>query len=225
MRTGPLGSFKKALEMRGLKGGEFIGLIPVIGSLATAIGYTVVMAWVLKFFIGSVSGEMIKSEDSGAYFGEIATDFGSVPWHIIVLVVTFAFMAFGISKGIERVNKVLMPLFYLLFVIIAIRVAFLPGSGAGYDFMFNPDWSALANPQTWVFALGQAFFSLSLAGSGTVVYGSYLSKKEDIVSSAKYIAIFDTLASMTAAMVIIPAVFAFGTDPTSAAVHNYAKYI
>ena len=61
----------------------------------------------------------------------------------------------------------------------------------------------------------QAFFSLSLAGSGTVVYGSYLSKKEDIVSSAKYIAIFDTLASMTAAMVIIPAVFAFGTDPTS----------
>ena len=215
MRTGPLGSFKKALEMRGLKGGEFIGLIPVIGSLATAIGYTVVMAWVLKFFIGSVSGEMIKSEDSGAYFGEIATDFGSVPWHIIVLVVTFAFMAFGISKGIERVNKVLMPLFYLLFVIIAIRVAFLPGSGAGYDFMFNPDWSALTNPQTWVFALGQAFFSLSLAGSGTVVYGSYLSKKEDIVSSAKYIAIFDTLASMTAAMVIIPAVFAFGTDPTS----------
>lgn len=215
MRTGPLGSFRKALEKRGKKGGEVIGLIPVIGSLATAIGYTVVMAWILKFFVGSITGSMMEAEDSGAYFGELAQDFGAVPWHIIVIVATFALMVFGIAKGIEKVNKFMMPAFFFLFVIIAIRVAFLPGAETGYDFMMKPDWSALANPMTWAYALGQAFFSLSLAGSGTVVYGSYISEKEDIVSSAKYIAIFDTLAAMVAALVIIPAVFAFGQDPTA----------
>lgn len=215
MRTGPLGSFKKALERRGLKGGEAIGIIPVLGSLATAIGYTVVMAWILKFFFGSLTGSMMKAEDSGAYFGETAVSFGSVPWHVLVLVITFCFMVFGISRGIEKVNKFMMPAFYLLFVIIAVRVAFLPGADAGYEFLFKPEWSALADPKTWVFALGQAFFSLSLAGSGTVVYGSYLSDDEDIISGAKHIAFFDTLAAITAAIVIIPAVFAFGTDPTS----------
>ncbi len=215
MRTGPLGSFKKAMERRGLKGGEAIGLIPVLGSLATAIGYTVVMAWILKFFFGSITGSVIEAEDSGAYFGELASNFGAVPWHIGIIVLTFAIMILGVSKGIENVNKFMMPAFYVLFVILAVRVAFLPGASEGYKFMFNPDWSALANPKTWVYALGQAFFSLSLAGSGTVVYGSYLSKDEDIVSGAKNIAIFDTLAAITAALVIIPAVFSFGTDPTS----------
>jgi NSS family neurotransmitter:Na+ symporter len=81
--------------------------------------------------------------------------------------------------------------------------------------MFIPKWEFLWNPQTWVFALGQAFFSLSLAGSGTLVYGSYLSNTEDVISSAKYVAIFDTIAAMLAALVIIPSVFAFGLDPAA----------
>lgn len=213
MKTGPLGAFGKAMKRRGLKGGEAIGMIPVIGSLATAIGYTVVMAWIIKFFVGSITGSAMRAKDSGAYFGELATDFGAVPWHIIVVLVTFCLMVFGIAKGIEKVNKFMMPAFFILFVIIAIRVAFLPGAGAGYTYLLKPEWSALADPMTWAYALGQAFFSLSLAGSGTVVYGSYISEKEDIVSSAKYIAVFDTLAAMVAALVIIPAVFAFGMDP------------
>ena len=171
------------------------------------------MAWIIKFFVGSITGSAMRAKDSGAYFGELATDFGAVPWHIIVVLVTFCLMVFGIAKGIEKVNKFMMPAFFILFVIIAIRVAFLPGAGAGYTYLLKPEWSALADPMTWAYALGQAFFSLSLAGSGTVVYGSYISEKEDIVSSAKYIAVFDTLAAMVAALVIIPAVFAFGMDP------------
>ncbi len=215
MRTGPLGSFRKAMERRGLRGGEVLGAIPVIGSLATAIGYTVVMAWIVKFFVGTLSGSVIKAESSEAYFGELTRNFGAVPWHIIVIIITFCLMAFGIAKGIEKINKVMMPTFFFLFIIIAIRVAFLPGAQEGYNFMFNPNWAALGKPVTWVYALGQAFFSLSLAGSGTVVYGSYISNKEDIVSSAKYIAFFDTVAAMVAALVIIPAVFAFQMDPSA----------
>ena len=215
MKTGPLGSFRKALEMRGKKGGEIIGMIPVIGSLATAIGYTVVMAWIIKFFTGSITGDVTGAADSGEYFGSLAVSFGAVPWHIIVILVTFALMVFGIAKGIEKVNKFMMPAFFFLFVIIAIRVALLPGASEGYEFMFKADWGAIASPRTWIFALGQAFFSLSLAGSGTVVYGSYLGDDEDIVSGAGHIAIFDTLAAIVAALVIIPAVFAFGKDPAA----------
>ncbi len=214
MESGPLGAFKKAALKRGWNWGEYVGIIPVIGSLAIAIGYAVVIGWILKFAVGSLTGSVLSATNSGAYFGAIAGKFGSIPWHLVALVTTFVIMSAGIAKGIEKINKVLMPLFFLLFLVLAIRVAFLDGDVMkGYEYLFNPKWEQLANPKTWVYALGQAFFSLSLAGSGTVVYGSYLSKKEDIISSAKNVALFDTIAAMLAALVIIPAVFAFGIAP------------
>lgn len=212
METGPLGAFETAFKKRGLKGGTIIGLIPVIGSLAIAIGYAVVVGWILRYLYGSISGDMIAAPSAGAYFGPFASNFGSIPWHIGALILVFIIMAFGISKGIEKINKILMPTFFLLFILIAIRVFMLPNASAGYSYLFTPDWTALANPKTWVYAMGQAFFSLSLAGSGTVVYGSYLSKKEDIVNSAKNVALFDTLAALLAALVVIPAVFAYNLE-------------
>lgn len=124
-------------------------------------------------------------------------------------------MIAGISHGIERINKFMMPTFFIMFLILATRVLFLPGSSVGYTYLFRPQWEFLRDPKTWVFALGQAFFSLSLAGSGTLVYGSYLSKEEDIVNSAIMVAVFDTMAALLAAFVIIPAVFAFNMDPAS----------
>ncbi|MDD6919975.1 MAG: sodium-dependent transporter [Eubacteriales bacterium] len=210
-KTGPLNAYRKAGEMRGLKHYGKIGIIPVLGSLATAIGYSVVMAWILKYFVSSVTGDLMTN-NIGESFGELTQSFGAVPWHIIVIILTFLMMAFGIVKGIERVNKFMMPAFFALFVILAIRVAFLPGAERGYSFLLNPNFNALLRPNTWIYALGQAFFSLSLAGTGTVVYGSYLSDKVDVINSAKYIAIFDTVAAMVATMVIIPTVFAFGMD-------------
>ena len=215
MGTGPVGAFKKAFKRRGKNYGGIIGLIPVIGSLGIAIGYAVVTGWILRFLVGSLTGSMLGARDSGAYFGQIAGTFGSVPWHLVSLLIVLFILSSGISKGIEKVNKILMPAFFTLFLILAVRVAFLPGSFEGYKFMFVPRWEALLDPKTWVFALGQAFFSLSLAGSGTVVYGSYLKKSEDIISNAKYVAIFDILAAILAALVIIPAVFAYNLDPAS----------
>ena len=81
--------------------------------------------------------------------------------------------------------------------------------------MLKPKWSELGNVKTWVYALGQAFFSLSLAGSGTIVYGSYLKKDEDVIACARNVAIFDTLAALLSAFVILPAVFAFQLDPNA----------
>lgn len=216
MGTGPLGAFRKAMESRGKNYGELIGIIPVIGSLAIAIGYAIVVGWILRFAVGAITGSVISAENSGAYFGAIAGNFGSIPWHLSALGLSLLIMSIGVSKGIEKANKVLMPIFFLLFIILAIKVATLGGNvKAGYTYLLNPDWSLMLNPKTWVYALGQAFFSLSLAGNGSVVYGSYLSKKEDVMFSAKYIAIFDTIAALLAALVILPAVFAFGIEPTA----------
>ncbi len=212
MGTGPLGAFKKACERRGSRFGGYFGVIPVIASLGIAIGYAVVVGWILRFTAGSITGSVMSAESTGAYFGAIAGPLGSIGWHMLALMITFAIMVFGISGGIEKVNKVMMPAFFILFIILALRVFSLPGSEVGYEYLFIPKWEFLADPKTWVYALGQAFFSLSLAGSGTLVYGSYLKKSENVVSCTQNVAFFDTIAALLAAIVIIPAVFAFGLD-------------
>lgn len=219
MQTGPLGAFPKAMEMRfgekGKKIGTAIGVIPVLGSFGIAIGYSVVVGWVMKYLVKAITGQLTKIEDMGAFFGGITGNFGNVGWHLAGLAITFVIMAFGVTKGIEKMNKIMMPVFFIFFVILAIRVVTLPGASEGFKYLFVPDWDKLWNVNTWVYALGQAFFSLSLAGSGTVVYGSYLKNDVDIVSSAKNVAFFDTLAALIAGMVVIPAVFAFGLDVAS----------
>lgn len=212
MKTGPLGAFGKAMELRGKKGGKLLGMIPVLGSFAIAVGYSVVVGWFLRFLWGAVTGGLMKTTDTAAYFGEIAGNFGSVGWHFLGLGITFLIMIFGISKGIEKMNKIMMPAFFVFFVILMIRVFTLGNVTEGYWYLFVPKWEYLANPKTWVFALGQAFFSLSLAGSGTIVYGSYLTKDTDVVYSARNVAFFDTCAALLAGLVVIPAVFAFGMD-------------
>ena len=214
MKAGSIGAFRGASKMRGGRWGEFVGLVPTLGSLGIAIGYSVVVGWILKFLVGSVTGSLMKTK-SEEYFGEISASFGSIPWHLLGLVIVFAIMLFGIAKGIEKVNKFMMPAFFCLFLILAVRVFFLEGSASGYSFLLKPKWSELGNVKTWVYALGQAFFSLSLAGSGTIVYGSYLKKDEDVIACARNVAIFDTLAALLSAFVILPAVFAFQLDPNA----------
>ena len=105
-----------------------------------------------------------------------------------------------------------MPLFFIIFLVLAVRVAFLPGAVEGYKYMFTPRWADLLDPMVWIWAMGQAFFSLSITGSGMIVYGAYLSPEEDVVSLAKRTALFDTIAALVAALVIIPACFAYGLD-------------
>ncbi len=215
MQSGPLGAFRKAFKIKGLPLGTAAGLIPVIGSLGIAVGYSVIIGWILKYLADSVTGNIVNESVPAEVFAGLSQDFGSVPWHMLGLVLTLICMSFGIAKGIEKINKILMPSFFVLFLFLAVRVAFLDGSTEGYLYLFQPDWSAMAEPRTWVYAMGQAFFSLSVAGSGTVVYGSYLKSDTDVISSARYVAFFDTVAALLAGLVIIPAVFAYGMDPDS----------
>lgn len=213
--TGTLGAYEYCWNKR-KKGklGYVLGWIPLMGSLGIAIGYSVIVGWVLRSLGGSLTGALL-TEDAATYFSQATGDFGSVPWHLIIVAVSALILMFGATKGIEKINKILMPAFFILFAILAVRVAFLPGASEGYKFLFIPDWSKLLEVDTWVMAMGQAFFSLSITGSGMIVYGTYLSKDEDIPKASVRTAIFDTIAAMLAALAIMPAVFAFGIEPNS----------
>ena len=213
-RTGTLGSYKNAWATRGEgmgKAGGLLGWLPLAGSMCIAIGYAVIISYILKALFNSCTGELMRV-DTGAWFESFSmNDYSVIPFHIIVVVVTLLTLLLG-AKSIEKTNKIMMPVFFVIFVILAIRVAFLPGASAGYVFMFTPRWEALADPMTWVWAMGQAFFSLSVTGSGMIVYGAYLDDKEPTVPLALRTAIFDTIAAMVAALVIIPACFAYDLD-------------
>lgn len=214
-KTGTLGSYKYCWEQRGMgKQGALLGWIPLFGSLGIAIGYSVILGWVLRSLFGVFTGSIFNS-NSGEFFSQISSAFSNIPCHLAIIVLAGILLAFGATKGIEKINKVLMPSFFVLFVILAVRVFFLNGSAEGYKFLFVPKWEYLFKVDTWVMAMGQAFFSLSITGSGMIVYGSYLGKNEDIPKASINTAVFDTLAAMLAAMAIMPAVFAFGIAPAS----------
>ena len=218
-RSGPIDAFGYAAESKGKKTiGQALGVIPTLGSLALAIGYTVVMGWIFKYAVGTFTGGTLNATDVDSFtanFGSMASSFGNNIWQIAAVVVTFIILIFGIGSGIEKANKIMMPLFFFLFVGLAVYIATRDGAAQGYKYIFSIDFSALAKPTTWIYALGQAFFSLSVAGNGTLIYGSYLSDEEDVPKSAKNVAFFDTMAAMLAALVIIPAMSTAGAELTT----------
>ena len=221
--AGPVGAFAMCTEMKGNKKlGETLGYLPIIGSLGLSIGYTVVFAWICKYTKLAITGELFAlGTDMGAIGGafgatapEAYADFSiggaATIWIVIAVIIAFAIMAAGIANGIEAANKVMMPVLFCLFVFLGIYIATLPGASAGYKYILG--FNGKVNGQTLIYAFGQAFFSLSVAGNGSVIYGSYLSKDEDIPTSARNVAIFDTLAALLAAFVIIPAMAAAGAE-------------
>ena len=213
-RTGTLGAYRKAWRSRkenlGNAGG-LVGWLPLLGSMCIAIGYAVIISYVLKAFWQSITGELM-TVDTAVWFDSFSSaDYSVVPFHILIVVGTLLTLLLG-AKSIEKSNKIMMPIFFVIFVILAVRVSMLPGAAAGYKFMFKADWGKLKDPMVWIWAMGQAFFSLSVTGSGMIVYGAYLDDGEDVVHVAVRTAVFDTIAALTAALVIIPACFAYGLD-------------
>ena len=212
--TGPIGSYAYALRSRGKKGGGVLGAIPLLGSLGIAIGYAVIVGWVVRYCWGAVSGSLF-AVGSEEYFGQITGPFGSLLWHGVVVLVTVLVLARGVLQGIEKVNRIIMPAFFVLFLVVAVYVGFLPGAAEGYRYLLIPQWEKLLDPMTWVMAMGQAFFSLSINGAGMLIYGSYMKKSEDIVHHSVMTALLDTLAALLAGFAILPAVFSFGIAPNS----------
>ena len=210
-KTGTLGAYAYCWKN---KFGKYIGWLPLLGSLGIAIGYSVILGWVFRSIQGVVTNELLTN-DIPAFFTNMTQSFSNVPCHFLVLFVTCLLLFTSATNAIEKVNKILMPAFFILFIILAIRVSLFDGAIEGYKFLFVPKWEYLLNKETWIMAMGQAFFSLSITGSGMIVYGAYLKDNVDIPKASMQTALFDTVAAMLAALAIMPAVFSFGIDPVS----------
>ena len=205
-KTGTLGAYTYCWKN---KFGKYIGWLPLLGSLGIAIGYSVILGWVFRSIQGVVTNELLTNSIP-AFFTNMTQSFSNVPCHFLVLFITCLLLFTSATNAIEKVNKVLMPAFFILFIFLAIRVSLFDGAIEGYKFLFVPKWECLLNKETWIMAMGQAFFSLSITGSGMIVYGAYLKDDVDIPKASVQTAVFDTIAAMLAALVIIPAMATTG---------------
>ena len=214
-KSGPMVVYKEAYKEKNMeKFGSVVRWLPMLGVGLLAIGYAVVITYVLKALLDTITGSIFAT-DSTSWFDMISTsDFKLVIPHLILMVLVYFALVYE-TKGIEKTNKLIMPLFFILFLILALRVFFLDGAMGGYKFIFSLDIEKLKNIKTWVAAMGQAFFSLSLVGTVMVVYGSYLPDDEDVIKASTITTGLDTLAAMISSFVMLPACFAYGFSPTS----------
>ncbi len=214
-KSGPMVVYKEAYKEKNMeKFGSVVRWLPMLGVGLLAIGYAVVITYVLKALIDTITGSIFAT-NSTSWFDMISnSDFKLVIPPLILMVLVYFALVYE-TKGIEKTNKLIMPLFFILFLILALRVFFLDGAMGGYKFIFSLDIEKLKNIKTWVAAMGQAFFSLSLVGTVMVVYGSYLPDDEDVIKASTITTGLDTLAAMISSFVMLPACFAYGFSPTS----------
>lgn len=193
---------------------NLLPIIPIISVAGVFTFYVIVFGWVIRYFFSYLTGA-INGVEYGAYFGSIAGQAASIPWHILGVVLSVVVISFGVVKGIEKLNKIIMPLMFVLFLGLMVRSLTLPNAIDGVKFLLQPKWSMLEDPMTWIMALGQAFFTVGLSGSALLVYGSYLGDDVEIPASVVQTCFLDTTAALMAGFIIIPAAFSFGLDAGS----------
>ena len=217
---GPMGSYINIGKRNG-KNLKFMGWLAMLSALFLMGFYCTLGGYVLKYTIANI-GTLVNagwgmSGEAGAYFTAFTTDqTQAVAWTVIFVVLTAFICIGGVSGGIEKFCKIGMPLLFVILIVIIIKSVTLPGSSAGLAFIFKPQWDMLMGKEfvnTLGSAGGQMFFSLSLGMGAMITYGSYLTKKENLESSAWIIVICDTIVALMAALAVFPAVFAFGMEP------------
>jgi len=211
-KSNAVGAFKK-LEPRGPW--FLVGGAGVLSAFLIMAFYTSVAGWVYAY-IFKAAGRMLIStqpQDTSLVFTTLVSGVAEpLFWQIVVLLVTGTIIMAGVTKGIERVTKILMPVLFILLLIIDIRSLTLPGAGAGLSFLFKPDFSKIT-VGVILAALGLAFFKLSVGMGAMITYGSYIDKNENLPKMALKVVLADTLVSLMAGVAIFPAVFAFGFKP------------
>ena len=191
---------------------EWLGWLQVFTCFAIVIYYSVIIAWSLSYGLFSLQGLKWGTDTAAFFTGEylkLESGFSlgsfnlsvAIPL-IIVWVIIFASVIGGVKDGIEKANKIFMPLLAILVVIILIRGITLPGALAGLDYMFKPDFSKLLNPQVWIAAYGQVFYSMSVAFGIMITYSSYLPDDSDIANNAFMTGFADTSFSLFAGLTV-----------------------
>ncbi|OFX83156.1 MAG: Na+-dependent transporter [Bacteroidetes bacterium GWF2_33_16] len=195
---------------------HLIGFMGVIAAFFILAFYSAVAGWTLEYINQSVMHRFAgqSTEQLENTFGSfIAHPYRPIIWQLIFMLLTAGIVIAGVKKGIEKYTKLLMPMLLLLIIVLCIRSLTLPGGNEGLSFLFKPNFDKVT-AKTVLFALGQAFFSLSLGMGALITYSSYFGKKENLAITAVEVSMADTLIAVLAGVVIFPAVFAFGIEPS-----------
>ena len=202
---GVVGSFGKLMGRRFTWIGCFVAFIP----MAITFYYSVVTGWCIKYLVGSLSGGLVGADGNqywNAFQGSISEP---ILFHFLAIGIGGLIVYRGVIGGIERACKIMLPLLFLLLGIAAVRALTLPGAAAGLDYLFSPNWSDLLDYDVWLQGLSQAAWSTGAGWGLLLTYSVYThNKREDIVVNSMTIGLGNNSASLLAAMVVIPTVFA-----------------
>lgn len=199
---------------------RFAGVFAGAGAILILSYYSVISGWALKYFAGASLGMLWEQagDGYGRYFQTFISHTGEpIICQAAMLLATVVVVAGGVRKGIETLNRWLMPLLALIVIGLAGFALTLTGAGGGVRFLFSPDWSAISRAEVHAAALGQAFFSLGIGMAVFLTYASYMPRNFRLPRSAVAIASGDAGFAIIAGLAIFPAVFSFGIDPTSGA--------
>ncbi|WP_404350972.1 sodium-dependent transporter [Sutcliffiella horikoshii] len=194
---------------------HYIGILGVVASFILLSFYSVVGGWIVTYLGKSITGGLsqFSLEEYGGLFEQtIANPTQVLISQFIFLAITIWVVQAGVQSGIEKASKVLMPLLFIIFMVLLVRSLTLEGASEGILYFLQPDLS-LITPNTFLMALGQALFSLSVGISIMVTYSSYLEKGENLVRSAGSVVWLNIIISLLSGLVIFPAVFALGLQP------------
>ncbi len=194
---------------------SFLGILTSLVPIIILPYYSVIGGWIIKYFIQFLSGGMTDAATSGFFDNFISHPSAPVGWFFLYLGATAIVVLLGVEKGVEKVSKIMMPVLVVLTVFIAVYSLFMPGAIDGLIYYIKPDFSKFSIT-TVLAAMGQLFYSMSLAMGIMITYGSYMKKDVSIESSVKQIELFDTGIAFFAGLMIIPAVFAFSGSDESA---------
>jgi NSS family neurotransmitter:Na+ symporter len=197
------------------RGWKIIGYMGILGAFMILGFYSVVSGWTLEYIWEAASGAMkgkTASMFADDYTGFITHPWRPLLWLVVTNLIAHLVIVSGVKKGIERASKLMMPLLFIILVVLCVRSLTLQGAGEGLAFLFKPDFSAVTHA-TFLSALGQAFFSLSLGMTTMITYSSYFDSGINIRSTALSVTLLDTMVAILAGVMIFPAVFSFGISP------------
>lgn len=210
----PVGSFRQ-LSQNSLFW-TAVGGIGVFTGFVILSYYNVIAGWCAGYVVESVKGSFAAINDpamAGEFFSGLSGNpFWTLGFHALFMFMTVGIIYFGVSNGIEKAAKILMPLLLFFMLALVVRGVTLDGAQAGIAYLMKPDFSAI-NERTILLALGQAFFSLSLGMGALLTYGSYMSKDDNLVNCSLNIVILDTFIALLAGFMFFPALFALGLHP------------
>ncbi len=190
------------------------GIFLVIGAFLLFTFYSVVAGWTLQYTLQSFVGDLYSNPNYTETFAQYTSGWMPIFWQIIIFIITGWIVAKGISGGIEKFNKIVLPALLIILVVLMVRALFLPGAGEGVSFFLKPDFSELT-VDSLLQALGQAFFSLSLGVGGMMTYGAYVEKNQSLSQATVAITGGSVVYALIAGLIIFPTTFSFGIAPSS----------